>query len=83
MYHPVAGELSYNAGHVKLVTYLRFKKASKVSNLHFENFRLEFPSRKMFNPLLQNTSSDYNPHNNSHFLFVQDDFLPAVGDWLK
>ena len=48
--HPVAGELSCNAGNVKLVVYLRSKKASEVGNFHFEMSNLIFPYEKCINP---------------------------------
>jgi hypothetical protein len=38
-----------NAGNVKLVVYLSFKKASEVCNFHFEISDLIFPHRKCIN----------------------------------
>jgi hypothetical protein len=76
--HPVAGELSCNAGYFLLVVFLRFKMACEVWNFHFEISDLIFPHGKMYQPL----HKLYNPNNNSHFLLLQD-YFPAVANWLK
>ena len=62
---------------LELVMYLRFKKASEVRHFHFEMSNLIFPvSTPTKMPI------NYNLHNNSHFLLLQD-YFPAVANWLK
>ena len=62
------------------VVYLKFKKACEVSHFYLEISDLIFPYKKCINP--PKKSINYNPHNISHFLLLQD-YFPAVADWLK
>ena len=39
------------------------------------------PIEKCINPY-KKMPNNYNPHNISHFLLLQD-YFPAVGNWLK
>jgi hypothetical protein len=72
--YPVAGEHFWNAGNVKLVVLLRFKK--------FGTYTLIFQT---WFSLMENVSTptemsmNYNPHSHLHFL-LQQDYFSAVAN---